>query len=143
MNARELKQLLAAGPLVIEFGLKADTLESYPDPKMRAHLVSVDLRPDDMAILNVDYTAFEELNKAFELSSYYDKHGNPTLTAREAGEYQPTEDLYVVADEDLEKWILSVVPTSSVTLYNEFKTSGQESYVNWLEQQLLAARAPA
>jgi hypothetical protein len=143
MNAHELKHLLAAGPLVIEFGPKVETLETYPDAKMRAHLVAVHLKHDDVAVLSVDYSAFDEHNKALEQSNYYDKHGQPTLTAREAGQYKPQEDLYVTADDDLEEGILSLVPSSSLALYKEFQSSGQASYVGWLEQQLLAARAPA
>jgi hypothetical protein len=141
MNARELKQLLTAGPVVIEFGPKIEELETYAEPKMRAHLVSVSMSEADIAILTVDYTAFEELNKTLELANYYDKHGNAVLTAREAGQYTPQEDLYVDWS-DLDG-ILSALPTATHGLFEEFKSSGQESYVNWLEEQLLAARAPA
>jgi hypothetical protein len=143
MNARELKQLLAAGPLVIEFGPNVETLEAYPDAKMRATLVGVHVKHDDVAVLGVDYSAFDEHNKALEQSNYYDKGGQPTLTAREAGQYTPQEELYVMADDDLEAGILSLIPTSTLALYKEFQSSGQASYVSWLEQQLLAARAPA
>jgi hypothetical protein len=143
MNARELKQLLAAGPLVIEFGEKIETLEAYPDAKMRAHLVSVVLQqPDDVAVLSVDYSAFDEFNKAFEQSNYFDKGGQPTLTARQAGYYRLQDNLYVMADDDLEAGILSLLPTNSLALFNEFLSSGQASYVSWLEEKLLAARAP-
>jgi len=139
MNAQELKELLVGGPLPIELEKGVLELEVYAEPKMRAHLLAVVLERDDIAILKLDYSAFDEFNKAFEQSNYYDKEGNPTLTAREAGSYQPQEDLYVMASDDLSS-MLSLLPGSSIVLFNEFKTSGQLNYVRWLEDQLLSAR---
>lgn len=140
MNARELKELLVGGPLAVEFGVGVEDLESYPEPKMRAHLVAIDLQRDDVAVLKVDYSAFDEYNKAFEQANYYDQQGNPTLTAREAGHYEPQDDLYVMASDDLQLRTLTVLPNKSLALIDEFKSSGHASYVRWLEEQLAAAR---
>jgi hypothetical protein len=142
MNARELKDLLVGSQLAIELGAGVLDLEGYAEPKMRAHLIAVDFRGDDIAVLKVDYTDFEDFNKAFEQANYYDEEGNPTLTAREAGHYQPQEDLYVMASDDLEPKILVILPSASLVCIDEFKSSGHASYVRWLEEQLTAARAP-
>jgi hypothetical protein len=141
MNARDLKDLLAGAPLAIELGAGVLELEAYAEPKMRAHLVAVDLQRDDIAVLKVDYSAFEDFNKVFEQANYYDGQGNPTLTAREAGQYEPQEDLYVMASDDLESQILTILPSVSLALIDEFKASEHTSYVRWLEEQLAAARA--
>lgn len=140
MNARDLKDLLVGGPLAIELGAGVVELEAYAEPKMRAHLVAVELQRDDIAVLKVDYSAFEDFNKTFEQANYYDAQGNPTLTAREAGQYEPKEDLYVMASDDLESKILAILPSVSLALIDEFKGSGHANYVRWLEEQLAAAR---
>lgn len=140
MNARELKELLVGGPLAIELGAGVVELEAYAEPKMRAHLIAVDLQRDDVAVLKVDYSAFDDFNKAFEQANYYDAQGNPTLTAREAGEYAPQEDLYVMASDDLQVQMLAILPSDSQALIEEFKGSGHANYVRWLEEQLAAAR---
>lgn len=141
MNARELKEVLVGAPLAIEFGKGIEELESYAEPKMRAHLIAVELQRDDIAVLKVDYSAFDEYNKAFEQANYYDRNGNPTLTAREAGHYTVQEDLYVMASDDLQPRMLTLLPGASLGLIDEFKASGHASYVCWLEEQLMAARA--
>ncbi|BDC78279.1 hypothetical protein MRCP2_p0140 (plasmid) [Aquipseudomonas alcaligenes] len=141
MNARDLKDLLVGGPLAIELGAGVVELEAYAEPRMRAHLVAVELQRDDVAVLKVDYSAFEDFNKVFEQANYYDAQGNPTLTAREAGQYEPQEDLYVMASDDLESKILAILPSVSLALIDAFKGSGHANYVRWLEEQLAAARA--
>lgn len=140
MNARELKDALVGTSLAIELGSGVVELEAYAEPKMRAHLVAVELQRDDIAVLTVDYSEFEGYNQAFEQANYYDRDGNPTLTAREAGQYTAREDLYVMASEDLEPKMLALLPSSSLALIAEFKSSGSGSYVRWLEYQLCAAR---
>lgn len=140
MNARDLKDLLVRGPLAIELGEAVVELEAYAEPRMRAHLIAVELQRDDVAVLKVDYSAFEDFNKVFEQANYYDAQGNPTLTAREAGQYQSKEDLYVKASDDLDSKILAILPSVSLALIDEFKGSGLANYVRWLEEQLAAAR---
>ncbi|EPP9373566.1 hypothetical protein PZF67_005271 [Pseudomonas aeruginosa] len=139
MNVQNLQELLAAGPVAIEFGECAEDLEAYVDPKMRAHVMSVRVGPDDVAVLRVDYSAYDEYNKAFEKANYYDKNGNPTLTARETGNYDFQEDLYVSASEELDH-ILTALPGISTQLLEEFNASGQTGYVRWLEEQLIFTR---
>lgn len=140
MNARELKDALVGTSLAIELGSGVVELEAYAAPKMRAHLVAVELQRDDIAVLTVDYSEFDGYNQAFEQANYYDRDGNPTLTAREAGQYPEREELYVMASEDLEPKMLTLLPSSSLALIAEFKSSGSGSYVRWLEDQLCAAR---
>lgn len=139
MKVQNLQELLAAGPVAIEFGDGVEELEAYVEPKMRAHLVSVKVMPDDIAVLKVDYSAYDDFNKAFEQANYYDANGAPTLTARESGNYDIQEDLYVMASEDVDH-ILSVLPSFSTQLLDEFNASGQSGYMRWLEEQLIVAR---
>lgn len=140
MNAHDMNKLLVGAPLAIELGVGVLELEAYAEPNMRAHLVAVDLQRDDIAVLKVDYSAFEDFNKVFEKANYFDAHGNPTLTAREAGQYESTEDLYVMASADLEEKMLTILPSDSLALISEFKACGHASYVRWLEEQLISAR---
>ncbi|MFK4135923.1 hypothetical protein ACI2KR_27115 [Pseudomonas luteola] len=140
MNASELKELLAGGPLAIEFGTWVEDLDVYAEPKMRAHIVDVGLRRDDIAVLKVDYSDFDEFNKTLEKADYFDAQGNPTLTAREAEFYSPQEDLYVIASDDLLVQVLTILPSQSLALIKEFKSSGCANYVRWLEEQVVAAR---
>ena len=140
MNAAELKVHLSAGPIAVEFGPGIEDFECYAEPKMRAHLVAVDFHQDDVVLLKFEYSEFDEYNKAFESANYFDKNGEPTLTAREAGYYSIKEDIYVMAHDDLQAKMLTLLNSSSLALIAEFKNSGQKSYVRWLEEQLTAVR---
>jgi len=84
--------------------------DGYLDIGMKAKLVGV--RPDvsyvgeetgeQMWLLEFDFSEFVEFNKQRETSDYYDSHGNPTLTATEAG-YVPKnrrEEFYVMRTDD-------------------------------------------
>lgn len=140
MNAFALKELVIGGKVAVEFGKEVYELEAYVEPKMRAHVIGVTIQPDDVAIIKLDYTAFEDFNKAFEESNYYDKLGNPTLTAREAGKYDVLDDIYVSAIADLEG-TLTLIDSSRVELLAEFQASGEKSYLQWLESIVMASRA--
>jgi len=139
MNVPNLQELLAAGPVAIEFSEGVEEHEAYAEPKMRAHLVSVRVDPADVAVLKVDFSTYDGYNKSFEKANYYDKNGNATLTAREAGHYNVQQDLYVSASEELDH-VFTVLSNISTQLLEEFKASGQAGYVRWLEEQLITAR---
>ncbi|MBI6882713.1 hypothetical protein [Pseudomonas putida] len=139
MDASKLKQLLATGPLLIEFQEQADDLEGYAYCGMRAHLIDVALQADDVATIKVSYKAFDEYNKSFEKATYYDENRKPVLTAREAGYYELEDEYYVSSKDDLTAYF-SVLSDSVLGLWAEFIASGQENYVSWLEDQLRAAR---
>lgn len=142
MDVIQLKQLLAAGPVVIEFKQDAEDLEGYVDCGMRAHLIGVTLQADDTAVIKVSYKAFDDFNKAFEKATYYDKNQQPVLTAREAGYYELEEEYYVSSKDDMSS-ILDVLSASSAGFMAEFIASGEQNYVTWLEDQLATARGKA
>lgn len=139
MNALKLKQMLTAGPLAVEFKKRVEDFEGYAEAGMRAHLKALNHRDDDEVSLEFDYSAFDEHNKLLESANYYDKNQQPTLTAREAGYYTGGDDFYVTTEQDTDL-IFTVLSDSQSALIQEFTASNAGSYVQWLEQQLLAAR---
>lgn len=142
MDALKLKQLLIAGPVVIEFGKEASEFEVFAEVGMRAHLKSVEYRAADEVVLEVDYSAFEEHNKSFEVVDYYDKNHQPILTAREAGAYTGEDSFYVAANQKTDE-IFTVLSDDQSALIKEFAASSASNYVQWLEEQLIAARGQA
>lgn len=134
-------------PIAVEFGKRVLDLESYVEPGMRAVLTRFRFDSDpDVCVLTVDYTPFDEFNKKFEQPNYYDKHGDPCLTAREAGQYSTTEDLFFMANDPLDG-LLQLQESKTVALYTEYSGSeacaGGTSYTQWLEAQVLELRKAA
>jgi len=143
MNASDLKKLLSSGPIAIEFEDGIEELENYPESGMRAHLMDVSIRHDDVAVLKVNYAAFDAHNQALETANYWAPgDGGATLTAREAGHYTVDDEHYVSASDDL-KSLLSLISNEKTQLINEFLSSGKDNYVQWLEEQLLVMRGQA
>lgn len=142
MNAHDLKLILSSNHegLVIEFGEGVEDIDAYPETNMRARLLGVEIRPDDIAILKVDYSLFDEFNKSFESANYWDNFGTPRLTAREAGYYKAQEDIAVTASRDLAS-VVSILDDKTRSLISEYEASSHKNYVRWLEDQLMAARA--
>lgn len=86
---------------VIEFTKRIEDWECYADPHMRARVTGYRYNPDgdtdpDQIIHEVffDFSEFAEYNKRYEQNNYWDKNGNPTLTAREAGCYTLKESIW-------------------------------------------------
>jgi len=134
-----LKQLQAGQKPVVELREGILDKESYGEPNMRARIISAS-GPDRDGVTRVmfDFGEFDEHNRAVESFNYYDKSGQPTLTAREAGFYKPVDHMYFDADEELERH-LTLVGADQQALFQRFKESGaSSSYVVWLEAQVLA-----
>jgi hypothetical protein len=79
---------------VILFKKGIEDHEVYAEPGMLAKVTSVRRIEEDLFSVSVSYSPFEEHNKNFELANYYDAQGVPSITAREAGFYSPTEAIY-------------------------------------------------
>jgi hypothetical protein len=79
---------------VIEFKKGIEGHEVYAEPGMKGLVTEVRKFDDDVFKVTVYYAPFEDHNKNFEKANYYDKHGSPTLTAREAGFYSVKEDIH-------------------------------------------------
>jgi hypothetical protein len=148
VTIKELVALVIAGSKpVITFTTNAVyDLEGYPEKGMRARIVEAVLKEDDAVAMWLDFSEFEAFNAPFESRCYRDKSGEPTLTAREYGDYKPQEKFYFSRDDMVSKYG-SLDSTERLALYNQFKVDGTvstlTSYVQWLEDQLLATRAAA
>jgi len=130
--------------VVVEFRKDIQSKDDcYPEPGMRARITRASL-PDEHAVLKI-YFNFEEFaahNLPFEAMNYYDKNGDATLTARQAGVYEEEDHIYFDVDEVLDE-LMVVQHEAGVKLYEAFKAEQMNgSYVQWLEQKLLAATAP-
>jgi hypothetical protein len=130
---------------IVTFTKRAEDLEAYPEEGMRARIVSIrgdgihkDDIEDHIYIVTVDYSEFDEFNKTFESSDYYDKNGSPCLTARQAGFYTVQEDLYFPSPKVVafEKYF-TITEADRIDLIRQFKESGAVNYVGWLETRLL------
>lgn len=86
---------------VVEFTRGIEDWECYADQFMRARVTGYrynphnDTEPSEIIHeLFFDFSEFEEHNLKYEQNNYWDKNGNATLTAREAGYYKPQESIY-------------------------------------------------
>lgn len=86
---------------VIEFTKKIEDWECYADQYMRARVIGYrynahnDTVPSEQVHeLFFDYSEFDEHNQKYEQNNYWDKNGNATLTAREAGYYKPQDSIW-------------------------------------------------
>lgn len=131
----------------ITFKPGIEDMEAYAEGGMRARVVSVEAQDtrsrdkhDHVYKITFDYTEFDEYNRRFESSNYYDKNGKPTLSAREANWYNPQETIYFGSPElwPFEDYF-EVNGEERRQLVAEFKASGETDYVAWLEQKVLAA----
>lgn len=137
----------------IQFNHQIAFHEAYPEPAMRATIVSITPHvgndkcedPADLVFeVVVDYSKFDELNKAYEQANYYDQYSRPILTAREAGFYNVREKLYFGSPE-YNDWdeLFTVLDDGVAQLHAMFNTAINEgysgTYVNWLENQLAAS----
>jgi hypothetical protein len=95
---------------------------------------------DHVIKLTVDVGEFDRYNRQFESSNYYDKSGNPKLTAREAGYYKPVDSMYLDSNEDVDRFF-QIEDDAALNLFREHQESGSsESYVKWLEAQVINLR---
>ena len=90
--------------------------------------------------VNFDYGCFDAHNLQFELPTYYDKSGNPCLTARQAGRYKPHDSIYFDTGEDLST-LLAIESDQVSALYARYLEEAGSiaglTYVQWLEAKVL------
>ena len=131
---------VAGQPFAIEFQGGIESLEGYADQGMRAHVTSFESFGDGVVKVHVDFSAFDEFNKAIEKPNYFDKNGSPTLTAREAGQYQATDILFMDEGDNLAHFFALLNPQN--VLVDEWRQSQTtDSYVTFLENQVAELRA--
>lgn len=147
MKWRDLSRLVGGASgcegMAVEFHGDVEGQETCIDTGMRGRVVGVSSDDGGLMRVLVSLSEFDSFNQPFERPDYYDKDGNPTLTARQAGCFPSNgiETLYVSADDDI-ALICRPVDSGSAALMTEFLASGARSYVQWLEAQLNVAREP-
>lgn len=138
----ELAKLIENGAKpVVQFGPDVGDKESYADTGMRARAISV--QKDDGEIhVTFDFAEFDDFNLPFEQSNYFDKAGKPVLTAREAGFYKPQDSLYFDQDENVETCLQPVNDERTGLYLKYLADTKDDTYVNWLETQVLKLAKP-
>jgi hypothetical protein len=99
----------------------ADNLESYPDAGTRAVLVGVSFSHDDVILVHVDYGVWRSRNLEIENQNknYYDRAGVACLSATEAGHYRPQDTIYVMASDEIAKY-MTVVPDEETAEHKKY-----------------------
>lgn len=133
---------------IVRFLPSIEDMEGYAEPEMMARIVGIKEKDtnspslhDHLYEITFDFTEFEGHNLSFESANYYDKNGVPCLTARQANFYEPKETVYFGSPLlwPFEKYF-EVIDGEAKKLVDEFLASGSESYIQWLEMQLINAR---
>lgn len=141
MKYADLKTLLDAGKrLTIQFTQDIEESESYAEPNMRARAIAM-TKPDSDGTIKVtlDFEPFDAHNRTLESSNYYDREHNPVLTARQAGLYQPNQNYWFLADENL-----PFNPIAENPAWEAYqKETRTVSYLEWLEAEYVKANPPS
>lgn len=139
---QEFIELVQSGAQpVVQFQAGIEEKESYVEPGMRARALRVQKRNDEIVSIIFGFAEFDAFNLPFETANYYDEKGNPTLTARQAGVYRAEDSIYFDLPESLTT-TLQVVADDRTQFFDKYTASGStDTYVGWLEAQLLAAPA--
>lgn len=128
----------------IVFTKKIEDMEAYPEQNMRAKILRID--PEDTGSddlnehvyrIQFDYSEYDDFNRLLETANYYGKDGIPNKTAREAGHYDKLETIYFGSPvlypfEDY----FRVASNHHEKLHEQFRASGRNNYVEWLEGQI-------
>lgn len=125
----------------VQFTAMIEYMEAYPEAGMRAVITdaycedanSKDVNQHIYAI-EFDFTNYDEFNRQFETANYYDSKHEPNLTAREAGYYKTKEKIFFGSPEIVPfKQYFTVLDEKTNRLYRQFKETGLQNYVEWLE----------
>lgn len=135
MNTKIFAQLIQDGiKPVVTFNKRVEGKYCYAESHMRARVIGAEFCHDDVIKFKVDYSEFEEFNKAYESAKYYDDKVYPTLTARQAGRYKVTEIIYEGADSEV---CFDVEESNRLKVYELYKQDSNDlSYVQWLEDKV-------
>jgi len=143
MKFSEFLKLMQPGDrIAVEFFRGIEDQECCIDRSMRADIVDCVLDGDGILHLFFDLGPYEAHNKPFEQANYYDKNGEPCLTARQAKMFNERECVYFSLDDDVSRYF-RVISEDEGTLYGEYKkdpTAKDLAYTQWLESQVLSTR---
>ena len=142
MLGRDFYNLLRTGQQVsIEFRQDCLNWEGYEEPGMRARICGAPREPNSDGVfqVSISFKEFDEFNKQFESSNYYDtnyydRNRQPTLTAREAGYYTETTKMYLGMDDPMDGYFVVLDDLPLYALYQQhIQDGGTKSYVQFLE----------
>lgn len=101
INVTDIHTLAELKGKIVEFTSKIEDWECYADNYMRARVIGYKFNPHGDTIpseqvheIFFDFSEFDEHNRKYEQNNYWDKDGNATLTAREAGYYHPQDSIW-------------------------------------------------
>lgn len=130
---------------VVVFNQDILDMESYAEPGMRARIIDVkeintfskDLR-EHVYRITFDFSEYDTFNRFFETANYYGNNGVANKTAREAGYYHHKDSIYFGSPElePFDKYF-TFADSNTKLLQKKFEESGEDSYVHWLEKQVL------
>lgn len=108
MTIRQLRERVHNGEVIIvRFNDNIEKWESCIDSGMMAEIVNIE-SPDEYDTSKVlfDLNKFDEYNDRFAQRNYYDKNGEPILTAKEAGFYPRNgiESVWFDIDSEIEEF---------------------------------------
>ena len=138
MNTKEFSEMVRSGVYpVITFRKGIEDSEGYAEAGMRAKVISAVIKHDDCVLITVDFSQFDEFNKSYESSNYYDKNGNAVWTARQAEQYKVVDSWYLDASTEFSHYA-EVTNSDSLKLFQEFSESNTDkTYVEWLEAKVV------
>lgn len=142
MKPTELRELLKRGPVVVKFGNVNEHFDSILEEGMMGEIISMS-NPDDYNVceVRIDLSKYEERNKEFMTSSWYNDDGVACLNSYEADMYPADniEKLFLDEGDEIQYFTF----TSDNPLFARYLQEKKEdtydgSYVEWLEKQLTA-----
>jgi len=142
MKLIDLRDKVKAGfRPVVRFHKDVADLETYFEEDMFARLIKIGNTYDDHCGFVFDCTEYEDHNVRLETANYYDEHGNACLTAHQANQYNPIEEMYLMYDDDSEIFfhIVEDEVAGLFIIYDQDETAEGMSYVEWLEEELRKA----
>lgn len=111
----------------------------YLEPGMLARIEKIEFMEDNFTAATLDVSEFEDRNRSLETSNYYDKTGQPTLSARESGNFEVKTKCYLAGLNTYEDFF-RVVPESGFQelLAKEYAKRSDMSltYIGWCEKEL-------
>lgn len=122
--------------------------DNFLEPNMRARLVNMELdektvtggREDLTYKFTLDFSEFNTFNKPLAQANYFDKNGNPCLTAEEAGHKPKSNKDIVYHSITHGKIFFDLAPDSSTKIYEHYLSGinehGFNSYLAYLENMV-------
>lgn len=136
MHSKQLAQLVEDGARpVITFTHAIKGQETCAEPGMRGRIVGITYKHGS-PVFAVDLEEFSQFNRPLESHDYFDANGKATLTAREAGYFNPREDIWGPEDGEIEEFEVEAGPTLALMQRHQSENTGK-AYVQWLEQMVL------